>query len=319
MKMESISASRIKSYIMCPFKYYMDHHIKEPQKKGFGAEQGSLCHEIFEEVGRARKNKIENPIILEQWIEVVLAAYRGQEAIWKLSPKALSRNKTCIDCDYHRDGLCRITNESVDKFEGCPKNEFEEAMKMIEMVIYDESPNNPLNKKIIGVEDKFVMYIQDGDDMIPVVGILDIATELDADTVEIYDYKTGNFTQTYAECKKDPQLLIYNLSARRKMPQYKNAIITIWYLKKSPISLSFSAKDEIGTENAIKHYWRTIRNDVSPVRRCDRRDGTVNFDYKCKYMCNPEACKRHHAELIKLGGIIKDNTQIVYEEKKKDV
>jgi hypothetical protein len=302
MKIYSLSASKIKSYKMCPFKFYLEYHLQLGTGTTFAAEQGSMVHVVLEKMGQDVKDGIpkKESNIFNYWMDEVLYAYQ-EEGIWKLSPKALEREKQCIGCEYNLDGHCQIANMPIDNFEGCPKDEYEDALWLVQKVLNDESVNSPLNKKILDVEQLFKIQIPDGNSNITINGIIDVITELDNDTIEIVDYKTGKYVQSYNECAKDPQLLIYHLAAKTQWHNYRNFFITIYYLRKKPLTLSFSPKDEVGTENALKHYWHSIINDQSPKRRCDRWDGSVKYDHVCKYMCDIQTCEEQF-DLFKANG-----------------
>lgn len=296
MRIFNVSASKIKAYKSCEFKYYLEYHRKLPQRVTFAAEQGTMIHVVLEKFGEAKKDNIIIPEIANTWYDEILHAYQ-ENGIWKLSSKALERRKECNNCEYHKDGRCFVANAPIDSFDGCPKTEFDDAIWLVEKIIKDDTNNNPLNKKVIDVENDFEICINDNGEEIPLIGIIDVVTELDKDTIEIIDYKTGTYTQSYNECTKDPQLLIYHLAARKIFKNYKNIFVTIYYLRKSPMTLSFSEKDEIGTENAIKNYWNAINENIHPKRRCDRRNG-IYFDHVCKYLCNPELCNAEHKKYV---------------------
>ena len=198
----------------------------------------------------------------------------------------------CTGCEFNLDGLCQIAGQPIDEFQGCPKEEYQDALMLCEKVINNEKIKYPLDQKIIDVEDRFKLIIPDGDDEIVVNGIIDVVTELDDDTIEIVDYKSGKYIQSYNECIKDPQLLIYNLAVRRQRPEYKDVFITIYYLRKKPITLTFEPKDEEGTENALRHYYHTIKNCESPIRRCDKNGEGSSYDYVCDKMCDRELCDK---------------------------
>lgn len=299
MKLTKVSASKIKCYKQCRFKFCIEYHWALPTLRSFAALQGTLCHSVFEEFGKAKRAGEPPP---KDWLDIVLKAYRVQD-IWNLNKKAVEREKDCKNCEHHNNGTCFVTGKSVDKFVGCPRNEFNEALELINGVILDKGPNNPLNKKIIGTETRFNIDAAG----VPVNGIIDVVTEEDPTTIEIWDYKTGKFMMSYDECKTDPQLLIYHLAGRKIYTKYKNILVTIFYLQDKPITLAFDEKDERGTQNALTHYWYKIKNDRTPTRRCDRSDGTINFDWQCKGMCNPELCQKKWDEFVsKDGGVLKD-------------
>jgi RecB family exonuclease len=292
MRIETISPSKIKAYKFCPFKYYIENHLKL-KSKSFAAEQGKLIHAILEEFGKAKKEKIANAPIKSNWCEQILKCYR-ETGIWTLSDKAMARGKECNKCNYNNNGICYVTNSPIDQFIGCPKDELNEAIYLVKKVIEDKSNKNPLKKKIIGTEHDFKIIL---DEKIPVTGIIDLIVELNKNTIEILDYKTGNWKQSYKECLKDPQLLMYYWASRKMYKKYKNVFVTIYYLKHGQMTFSFEQEDEIGTENAIKKYWEIISNNQTPKRRCDCSGG-VNYDYVCKNLCNIDICNEEYEKFV---------------------
>lgn len=303
MKLKKISPSKIKTNLMCEFKYYLSYHLGLDLGTSFAAEQGSMVHIIFEKFGEANRDGIKNPEIKNDWYEHILYAYQV-EGLWKLSDKAKKREKKCDGCCYNKDGLCFITNSPIDSFEGCPKEEFNDSIWLVEKIINDKTIQNPLNKKVLEVEDEFEIIIKDGEEEIPIIGLIDVVNELDDDTIEIVDYKTGNHIQSYKECKKDPQLLIYHLAARKKYRQYDNIFITIYYLRSKPMTFVFLRQDEEATEKALKNHWYKIKHNKTPKRICDRSDGTTEFGFKCKYLCSPEICEKEYKKFVKNGHVI---------------
>ena len=302
MKVFSLSASKIKSYKFCPFKFYIEYHLALATRTTFAAEQGSMVHVILEKIGEEVRDGVplEETRLFSTWYDEVLYCYQ-EEGLWKLSEPALEREKKCKECQYNLDGMCQVAGEGIDAFTGCPIIEFNDAVMLVEKVLNDPGVNNPLNRKVLDVEDRFKLFVPDGQDFVQVNGIIDVVTELDKETIEIVDYKTGKHIQSWNECTKDPQLLIYHLAVKNKWHNYKNFMITIYYLRKKPLTLSFGPKEEIGTENALRHYFHRIANDESPRRRCDRAGGCINFDHVCKYMCDIPLCQREFAKFRENG------------------
>jgi len=314
MKCKSISASRDKSYEMCEFKYYLDYHLGIPQAKKFAAEQGTFCHEIYEKLAQESKKGVKKPKLLKGWVNLLLQAYRKDRevtnrfgakeiipALWTLSSKALEREKFCDTCSYFADGQCWVTGKDVTEFEGCPKDEFDDSAWLIEKVLNDESKLNPLNKKILEIEYKFSLKIPTHAETITVNGVIDLVAKIDKESIEIEDYKTGRYIQSYSDCLQDIQLLIYNLAARELFPEYKYIFVTIHYLRRKTLTFVFGPEDEEQTKQRIISRYFEIKNNTFPRRRCDKPNGFVNFDYVCKYMCNMKACQIEHEKMISHG------------------
>lgn len=319
MKIYSLSASKIKTFKQCQFKYYLSYHLGLDLGTSFAAEQGNLVHVIFEKIGEDLKQGVplKESYMYNNWQKEVLYAYE-KEGLWTLSPDAKNREKFCSGCEFNLDGLCQLVGKPIDDFGGCPKNEYEDAIDLCKKVINNKEVLYPLDKKIINVEDSFKINIPDGNNSIVVNGIIDVVTELDQDTVEIVDYKSGKHEQSYNECKKDPQLLIYNLACRRNYSKYKNVFITIYYLrKKGPLTLTFEPKDEVGTENALKYYYEKISSINSPQRRCDKYGEGTSYDWACEKMCNIDICNKHFQEFKENGHKILDPPEKPERKRKK--
>ncbi len=320
MKCSGLSASRDKTYGMCEFKYYLGYHLGLQEEKKFATEQGTFCHDIYETLALQLLEGQEDPEIMRTWFSKLLEAYQvtrkvknrfGYEEeippLWTLSKKAIEREKTCDNCKYFSDGNCWVVGKKIEDFEGCPRYEFDDSMWLIEKVIYHPGPLNPHNKKLIAAEDTFRLVLDDGAGAkININGIIDLVTELDEDSIEIEDYKTGRGTQTWRQCSEDIQFLIYYTAAREKYPQYKNVFVTAHYLKRktgrSP-TVAFTDKDEAETRKRLVKRFHEIKNNRFPVRRCDRPSGFVKFDWVCNYMCDPEVCQREYEKVIKVGSI----------------
>lgn len=320
MKCNSMSASRYKCYGYCEFMYYLTYELGIQQKKKWATENGSFCHEIYEELANAVKEG-RKPKIKRLWVRELVEAYRNERTIenkfgaeekipplWTLSPKALEREKRCDKCPYFSAGKCWVTGKKIEDFEGCPRDEFDMSVWLIERVLEDKGRLNPQNKKIIGVEDKFDLEIKINDEhTIKMRGFLDVVSELDDETIEIEDYKTGKFTQNYRSCLEDPQFLIYYMAGRQMYPRYKWIFITPhWLQRKSGASptLAFGPDDEARVRQMlIDRYLEIVHNDF-PQRRCDRSNGFVNFDWLCKAFCDPKTCQVEWENFIADGATV---------------
>jgi len=123
-------------------------------------------------------------------------------------------------------------------------------------------------------------------------GTIDLVTELDHETVEIIDYKTGERkawnepdepVKTPEKLATDTQLLLYNLAVRKMYPQYKNVICTIIFIRDGgPFSIPMNDTTD------IELIQERIKNRFDYVRQMDQPQLLdVNQDsFKCKYMCD---------------------------------
>jgi len=306
MKLDVLSATRIKTYKDCPFKYYLTYETDWQSPPNFGALQGTLVHEILEGLARPLcKNDQGNSkgdadqINKKNWKKYLLSQYRKQQ-IWTYDKKAWT--KKCDKCIWQKNASCKILGMSVDEVATCPRRGVEDAAKLVKQVTQDKGDNSPFNRTILDVEKYFELEIKDASDIILVKGYIDIVTEIDDDTIEVMDYKTGSWTQSYPECRKDPQFLIYHLAAKTIYSKYNNILIVPYYMRKIPIVLAFDDRDDHKTIKALLYYWHKIKEDKCPLRRCDKNNG-VNYDWKCNALCDPETCEKEYRKFLEKGEV----------------
>lgn len=123
-------------------------------------------------------------------------------------------------------------------------------------------------------------------------GTIDLVTELDKNTVEIIDYKTGERKEwsepdtpvkTPERLARDTQLLLYNYAVRRMYPQYTNVICTIIFARDGgPFSFPMNDSDDI---ELIKERLKTRFNYVQDMDKPQLLDAT-HQSFKCQYMCD---------------------------------
>lgn len=352
MHIQRLSASAYKCHEMCPFKYFLQYHLKIRGEQTFAAEYGSVIHEILERYAIAKKdgtdaawhkhNKSdEKPLtceqIEEQYIDMLLAkGWRSEtmQELWPAHRYVRECEKQCDECPFFKDGMCGIVQRSVEEMHGydpddrdnkgksadekkvdydfgCPLEEYKEGVRQIEDVLFDDKPYGPFNRKIVDAERYFRLKIEDNGHEYLATGLIDLVTEVDKDTVEIFDYKTGRYKMSYPEASEDIQLLMYYYAAKQLYPQYKHHMVTIYYLQggKKQITPPFGDMSAEECRERIKRSWNEIEHDIFPQRRCDKPNGEVEFDHKCNYLCDTALCEQMHPKLMKFvshGGNIHD-------------
>ena len=353
MHIERLSASAYKCYEQCPFKYFLQYHLRIRGEQTFAAEYGSEIHEILERYALAKKNGTDEAWhakqkpepsngpyltceeIEEQYIEILLENGWRSDKMAEMWPKhryVMECEKSCDDCPFFENGICGIVKHPVDEMYGydpddrdnkgkpieekkidydfgCPLEEYKEGIRQIEDVIFDDKPYAPFNRKIVDAERYFRIKIEDGGHEYLASGLIDLVTEADKDTIEIFDYKTGRYKMSYPEAIDDIQLLMYYYAAKKMYPKYKHHMVTIYYLcgGKKQITPPFGNISLQECEERIKVRWNEIKFDIFPQRRCDKPNGEVEFDHKCNYLCDTAFCEEMHPKLIKYithGGMI---------------
>jgi len=320
MRIDRMSASKAKTWESCEFKYFLNYTLFAPQKAHFAAELGSLLHVVFERYAQTYispdgidEEGKDKAWLDSNWKKIVLKEGFQTLTSWEYNTHILKESKNCDSCKAFKNGKCGVVNRNIDDFDGCPWNAWVEACNMVSRVIDDETEfgvfSNP--DRIIGSEEEFRFDIMDGENGYTVNGIIDLVLDIDEDTIEIVDYKTGRHKLSYSAAEKDIQLMLYYLAARKMYPHKKHHMVTIFYVNggKKQITLAFSEKTEQQITDRIIMLWRAIKSEKRPTRIADKSNGAVQPNHICKYLCNWDLCQQVHpkfVEYIDAGGNVED-------------
>ena len=318
LKLKSISPSRIKTFDMCRFKYWLTYHTDEVLKSNWGASHGTLIHDILENYSTG-----DDP----DWTARLYRGYGGvldtldrfqkpeimeSPLVWAKPQEFDDKKPYCDTCPYAntKQNQCLVSLEPLDALSGCPKSLFDGSISMIEKVIsrYEAVWDKMLRDAAgtpIGVEYGFRIPLAARPD-VPIHGYMDLVIEEDPETIHVIDYKAGKHTQNYAECHKDIQSRMYSLACRKEFIEdcnnkgykYKKVMLTFDYFRNNPITLAFTEEEDAATEQFVldKIYeiestkWidRIVRNNTELETKT--RYGQVAF--VCKYLCDSKVCKK---------------------------
>jgi hypothetical protein len=313
LKITSISPSRIKTYQMCRFKYWLTYHCPDIKlKSNWGASHGSLIHNILE--------NYSNGTDLD-WTTRLYRGYAGKleeenkegkmvpmesPLVWATKKDYKDKSKHCDVCPYalteNATDYCSISQKKINELDGCPRSLFEGSVSMLTTVIdrYANTWKKILKNKegvIIGTEYAYKIPITGTD--VPIVGIMDLVIEEDKDTIHIIDYKSGSWAQNYFECRDDIQVRMYSLAARRefiddvsnKGYKYKNIILTFDYFTASPITLAFSQEEDLKTENEVSGIVNQIQS-TETINRIVKNNSDFEDKkfWKCRSLCDSKVC-----------------------------
>jgi RecB family exonuclease len=275
MIIEYLSASRLDVYMSCPFRYFLQYHLKLPELKGqtIATHKGSAVHEALELHVKGED------------YEKVLKDYYAQYKVWEFDNRKPGRGfphpveKKCDTCQWAahkgKTTTCSIAQRLVTDFDGCPKPNFEDDLKLTSTTINKE--DSVLNRKIIGAEVPFNMTF----DKFKVRGFMDLVTEVNETTMEVLDYKTGNYTKNGKDAFKDLQMRIYSMVAKILYPQYDYVLMTLYYLRKRPVTVIFSREDDEKTKQFLGDSYEKIIASIDPPRQ---------KSFKCTWCVGYEEC-----------------------------
>ena len=268
MRVTSLSKSGVESYTDCPFKYYLQYMCRISSPAGKAAALGVCFHKILE-----------------------------------LQALCHQRGKKC----FVTNDLPKITricfNRCIKENPGFTftEEDYESCLTWVDRIARsNRGPDK--HRKILGVEQKFryefdkpgLGYKYDGKDgRLAVNGVIDLVVEIDEDTIEIINYKTGKSAKdwntgrikTLDDFQKDIQLRLYNLVAKQMYPQYKYRLLTLVYIQARKVySVSMDLDDEIKTVDVMRRHFQTISQDNTPMRI--KENGLRSKErYKCYKSC----------------------------------
>jgi hypothetical protein len=178
-------------------------------------------------------------------------------------------------------------------------------LKIVEDKFY-----NPYVLKIVDAEQWFAVElpgpeweIRDGGEtkQIRVRGYIDLVHEIDGDTIEIVDYKSGTRSSPFDKTEMDfygltqkLQARFYFMAARALYPQYKNVILTFYYTQDGPTTIGLSDEDIPFILSQLYEIFQQIKKD-SLIRR--------SRSWKCK-LCpynKEDACTQIWSDLNTFG------------------
>lgn len=320
LKLKSISPSRIKTYDMCKWKYWLTYHCPDVTlRSNWGAAHGSLVHDLLENY--ANENDLD-------WMDRLYRGYGGtletldrygnmetmeSPLVWAKPKDYAEQTPYCDTCPYNDEdeNKCMISQESLDNLSGCARMLFDGSISMMQAALnnYMDVWDNILRDDkgaITGAEYGFKLPIAGTD--VPMIGIMDLVAEEDEDTIRVYDYKTGAWTQNYEECRDDIQVRMYSLACRKEFIEdinnkgykYKNVLLTFDYFTKYPITLSFSAEEDAETERYVRKKIEEIENTdwINRIVKSNS-DFTQRWAWKCRSLCDPEVCKANWTKPFK--------------------
>ncbi len=274
----------------------MHYILGMESKAGKAALQGTIVHQALEWMTKLRKRGKTNVdpmwLLNRAWDEHI-AASPGIE-------------------------IRRVTTR-IDKETGGFKEAADFKKCRVAMEVILNNPHyNPYNINIIDSEQWFALEMpgkewqcldKDGKlHQFAVRGFIDLVHEIDEETIEIVDWKTGGRKSFYTQEPIDENVLmrevqprLYHLAAYFLYPQYKNILITFYYTNSGgPITIALSQDDLEMTIAALHRFFTTIKCDTL-IRR--------NRHWTCR-MCNFNnngMCSRVWSDLHTLGSEYVEN------------
>ena len=230
MEEKILSASRLKTFEECTWKYWCNYILKIPSAQNSGAARGTACHLIFELLLKPRHKKYFNIIIKENSVG-------SCPAILRLLKKVLKK-----EGDFDTEENMKMCSAMISV--GLQTDFFGEGGNI-------ESPeekflleNDDPKYKVMGFMDKPIQYPKEG-------------------LVKIVDYKSSKNKFVGEEISANTQAMVYTLAAKRLWPEFKRVLIEFLFLKfpRSPLQqIEVNEYQLMGFEHHLASAYIAINN-----------------------------------------------------------
>lgn len=274
MKINYLRASTANSFDDCEFRFFLEYCIGFEGAAGEKAAWGSCIHNSSEILSKCRKtghdklkDKYTNP---DYVMRICFNKFKKTYPQFAWSEK-----------DYK---FCRAQLQSILDSRWNPlKLKILDIEKQFEIEIKKPGCNYEYINEMTGETESGYLKLR---------GTIDLVTELDEDTIEIIDWKSGQRTnwigggpKEYDDFLKDIQLRVYDLATNIIYKKYKYRILTIFFTRDGgPFSVSFSEEDLKNTVDVLRRKFNEVLNTKMPKRlRDDRTRYKENF--KCRFIC----------------------------------
>lgn len=198
----ALSASRIKTVQSCSWLYYTKYKLNLPDASNDGARRGSICHLVFELLGKPKRKKTYNTIIKNKDVFSVLSI---QRLILK-----------------HARQLNVDDEENISLIKEMTLNG----------LMYDFY-GNKIGKPTHALSEKdFEIVVSDGDKKYKIKGFIDkLFLYKSKKFALIRDFKTSKQKFKGKEVSDNLQDYMYGLAVKHLYPEYKNRISEFLFLK----------------------------------------------------------------------------------------
>lgn len=288
-----IRSSSYNNYDYCQMQYFITYVLGHYADSGKKAELGTIVHKTLE-VLAALKKATQELKPRQKYLEI------EDDAIgkYRIDKSLLLLDETVND----------ILEKSFTSYASQSKHEWtksdkKECAKLVWNTLkFNGGQFDPRNRDIIDPEPHFDIPIEedwakftyeiDGktvNGQLAIKGTIDLVTKVSDDTVEVVDWKTGRRLdwatgeeKDAVKLSKDAQLLLYNYAISKLYPQYKQAIMTIYFIKDGgPFSLCFDKSDQEKFLKMLKNRFEQIRVNNTPKPIDPSRS-----NWKCSKLCH---------------------------------
>lgn len=238
-----VSPSRLKTFLDCQWAYVGKYIFLLPDAPGPKTRLGSAIHELFETLSEPSKQ------------------------VKRLRYVHFSHNKIGLE-----PAILRFLKKLYKRWD-IP----EELRTLGEKLVYDAfTKGYDATSKVLAVEKRFEIKVSNN---IYIKGFIDKVVEVDKDTIELIDYKSG-VPFNAEKCDAEFQPFFYKIAAKVLYPQYKTHLFSFHFLKnRKTITVD-------KTELELKGFLKFIISQGIAMLNISEKNAKPTRSFKCMVMCN---------------------------------
>lgn len=288
-----IRSSSYNGYEYCQMQYYFIYVLGYQSPSGKKAQLGTIVHKVMEILATLKKEQQDNP----------------DAKSLKIIDDAVGEVKCTVKALYTKKFVDKLLKMSYEHYTSNCHHSYTNADykfcdELVQIAIdYNDGQFDPRNRKIVAAEPHFDIPIEEDwakfkykdengktiEGQLAIKGTIDFVTEVDEGIIEVIDWKTGrrlNWAtgeeKTYEKLCEDPQLLLYNYAISKLFPEYKQAIMSIFFIRDGgPFSMCFDETDQAKFLGMLENRWKSImRNDFPKPCSPNRKN------FKCTKLCH---------------------------------
>lgn len=287
-----VRSSSYNNYSYCQMQYFITYVLGHQAESGKKAILGTIVHKVLEILARLKKYQQDNITKSTLLVE--------DDALGQVLIKKLDLLTAGTIEDILQRSFAFYTKNTSHAF---TKGDNATCLKLTwDTVLYNDGQFDPRRRNIVAAEPHFDIPIDEDwahfeyevngeviKGQLAIKGTIDLVTESSEGVIEVIDWKTGRRIdwatgeeKTYEKLCSDPQLLLYNYAIAKLFPQYKQSIMSIFFVKDGgPFSMCFDKDDQARFLDMLKAKFQDIKKNEHPQPISKNRD-----NWKCTKLCH---------------------------------
>lgn len=238
METKILSASRVKTFEECSWKYWCNYILKVPSTQNAGAARGTACHLVLEVLLNPRHKHYYDKITKENSI-------MSFPAIVSLVRKSLRRDGEEFDTEENLE-MCSAMIDVGLQYDFFGENGLIEDPEQEFLLENDDPPY-----KVMGYIDKPIQYP-------------------DKKALKIVDYKTSKGKFEGEEITANIQAMVYTLAAKRLWPNLEDIMVEFLFLK-FPNAAEQQFKPSEDQLAGFEYYLSSVYQAINSFTESDAR------------------------------------------------